>query len=89
MAYLLLDYSDKWHLALEYAQKAIELSTTSTHLSTTLKAKIIYQIASYKLGNGKFSKKIIEGALYAFELAEWNAQYNQMLDLVKSHSIDI
>jgi len=89
MALYALEFPDKWHLSLDYAQKAMDLSTTSTYLSTTLKAKIAYQIASYKLNNGKYDADIIKKCLEAFKLAEWNSQHQQIVQFLQKHGIEM
>lgn len=87
MAIYALDFPTHWHYALEYSQKAMELSSTGFHLHTTLKAKVVYQVACYKIGNGKYDETLLKGSLDAFKLAEWNSQYQQVAAFIKKHGL--
>jgi len=88
MALYSLDFPEQLQYSLDYSLKAIELSTTSTHLSTTLKAKIAYQIACFKSGNGRYNASIIEECLRVFKLAEWHSQHTQIIQFLKQHHLN-
>jgi len=87
MALYALDFPDKLRYALDYSLKSMELSTSSTHLSTTLKAKITYQIACYKLGNGRYNVNVIRDCLNIYQVAEWHGQHKQITQFLDKHHI--
>ena len=58
-----LDYAQHYYLALKYSQISEDIAHTSHDAAKALYAKIIRQLAYFKLENGKFDKDYLKPLL--------------------------
>ncbi|WP_249686448.1 helix-turn-helix domain-containing protein [Enterococcus casseliflavus] len=84
-----LDFETYYPLALKYSQVSSNLSSTNNLSSSSIRAKIIYQIACYKLQNGQYQPGYLESLINIFKLLGWNDEYYSICKFVNKHGISI
>lgn len=84
-----LEFERYIDLASDYAKKCMLFLEQSPELDITqqLSAKIIYQIARYKLGDGTFESEAFLSALNIFKLIGLDDKHKQFLELAHRHNI--
>lgn len=82
-----LDYSRFYPLALKYSQMSEELAYTSHHATKALHAKIIRQLAYFKLENGKFDKNYLRSLIDTFKLLNWDEEYQRTQKFINKHGV--
>lgn len=72
-----------------YSSTAIGLPQSTQHIYSTVFAKIINQIACYKLQNGEYCYKYLSDLINYFSLIQMGSVHKELLDFVKGHGIDV
>lgn len=89
LAVYCLQNSDYYFFAYKYSNAAIGLPQSTQHIYSTIFAKIINQIACYKLENGEFDLDYLSNLINSFELFKMYDIYKEFKEFVRGHGIII
>ena len=89
LAIYLLDYQDYYQCSLKYSKMGIGLATKTNDATKVLQAKVVYQVACFKLENGLFSKAKLLAFIKVFDLLEWNKEYDDLKKFIQKHGISL
>ena len=84
-----LDFDDYLHFSLDYSAYAKKLTISQNDMMGSLFAEIVSQIASFKLGDGTFSKEKLRNSLNICKILDWHSNYDTMKEFIQKHGIDI
>ena len=78
-----------YHHAHGYSSAALSLPQSTHFLYSSLLAKIIHQVACYKLENTEYDKVFLVSLINGFKLLKFDDLYQQCVDFVSKHGITI
>ena len=87
LAIYCLDHEKYYHLSLKYSQLSLNLAATTDDATRALHAKIINQVAYFKLQNGLFNYEYLLSLVDTFQLLEWKGRHEYFLNFIKKHGI--
>lgn len=78
-----------YHYAHAYSSAALSLPQSMDFLYNSLLAKIVNQVACYKLGNIEYDETYLANLINSFKLLKFDDLYQQCVDFVTKHGITI
>ncbi|WP_002144583.1 helix-turn-helix domain-containing protein [Bacillus cereus] len=84
-----LDYAQHYYLALKYSKMSEDIAHTSHDAAKALHAKIIRQLAYFKLENGKFNRDYLKNLVDIFRVLEWGEEHQYIQKIINKHEIKL
>lgn len=75
--------------AFHFSSTALGLPQSTSNLYSIIFAKIINQVACYRIGNGEFNLEYLSNLINWFSLMKLPEIYQEFLVLTESHGISI
>jgi len=87
LAIYCLDYKKYYHSSLKFSQLSFNLAASNDDATSAIHAKIITQVAYFKLQNGLFNYEYLLSLIDTFKLLEWQGRYQHLMNFIKKHGI--
>jgi len=84
-----LDFDDYFHYSLDYSAYAKKMALSQNDMMGSLFAEVISQIASFKIGDGTFSKEKLVRTLDICKTLEWHTNYDSFKNFIIKHGINL